>query len=204
MHMMPIPREQEVRELISGMKAPGRRLLVTLDGPCATGKTTLAASLASALQGLVLHTDDFVVPHEMKTPERLAHPGGNCDEERLAGEVLSPWAKGLPVRFRRYDCKKARFHPEEELPPCSLLILEGSYCNLPLLRSFAHIRLFLTAPWDVRLSRLRERESPASLQMFMDRWIPLEDAYFAAYHLPDEGCILLEPGRAGPEENASP
>ena len=34
-------------------------------------------------------------------------------------------------------------------------------------------------------------ESPESLAMFRKRWIPLEDAYFAAFGLPDAGCIVL-------------
>ena len=33
--------------------------------------------LAEALGAAVVHTDDFVVPHAMKTKERLAIPGGN-------------------------------------------------------------------------------------------------------------------------------
>ena len=42
-----------------------------------------------------------------------------------------------------------------------------------------------------RLERLRRRESAESLQRFFDRWIPLEDAYFSAYGLPDESCIRI-------------
>jgi len=46
-------------------------------------------------------------------------------------------------------------------------------------------------PREARESRLRERESPESLKRFYDRWIPLEEAYFAAYDLPDPDCILI-------------
>ena len=57
--------------------------LVTIDGPCASGKTTLADRLAEMLPAAVVHTDDYVVPHTLKTAERLAVPGGNCDADRL-------------------------------------------------------------------------------------------------------------------------
>ena len=170
------------------------RYLITVDGPCASGKTTFAHQLASLLRATVIHTDDFVIPHEQKTVERLAIPGGNCDAERLAAEVLSPWKNGLPVRFRRYDCKKGKMLPAEELPETQLLILEGSYCNLPMLRQYADFRLYLDTPKDLRMKRLRERESDASLRLFMEKWIPLEEAYFKAYGLPDEG-ILCIPGQ---------
>ena len=167
------------------------RLLVTVDGPCATGKTTLAGKLAGVLRCPVVHTDDYVIPHARKTPERLAVPGGNCDVDRLAEEVVIPWKRGLPVITRRYDFMRDCLREPEELPESGILIVEGSYCNLPPIRGLADLRLFVTASRETREQRLRKRESPASLQRFHDLWIPLEDAYFAAYGLPDEGCILL-------------
>ena len=170
------------------------RQLITIDGPCATGKTTLAERLAAALGAAVIHTDDFVIPHREKTPERLAVPGGNCDAERLAAEVTAPWKTGRSGRYRRYNFMADCMREAEELPGCRIMILEGSYCNLPAIRQSADIRLFLELPWEKRLRRLRQRESPESLQRFFDRWIPLEDAYFAALRLPDDGCIRIGDG----------
>ena len=77
------------------------RPLITIDGPCASGKTTLASRLAEMLDAAVIHTDDFVIPHALKTEKRLAVPGGNCDSGRLAREVCVPWRAGLPVPHRR-------------------------------------------------------------------------------------------------------
>ena len=168
------------------------RLLITLDGPCASGKTTLARKLARVFQGNVVHTDDFVIPHAQKTPERLAVPGGNCDAERLAKEVVIPFTKGDPVKFRRYDCRRDTLLPEEQLPDSRVLILEGSYCNLPVLREHADVRLFLDAPWEMREARLLARESAASMKQFHARWIPLENAYFEAYRLPDDQSVLIK------------
>lgn len=171
---------------------PGRdRLLVTVDGPCASGKTTLAERLAAVWDAAVLHTDDFVIPHARKTPERLAVPGGNCDSERLAAEILAPWSAGQTPVYRRYDCHADRLLPPETLPDVPVLILEGSYCNLPVLRAHADLRLFVNTPEAVRMARLARRESPASLAMFRARWIPLENAYFAAYGLPDADCLVI-------------
>lgn len=183
----------EVGHLLSG------RLLITLDGPCASGKTTLAGKLARAFRGQVVHTDDFVIPHARKTPERLAVPGGNCDAERLVEEVVIPFKSGLPVRYRRYDCRRDMLLPEEELPDTKVLVLEGSYCNLPTLRKHADLRLFLDTPGEVREARLLARESAASVQRFRDLWIPLENAYFEAYRLPDEDCIVIhaDPAETG-------
>ena len=185
-----IPRLEAVIRIAGKLSGTGR-LLVTLDGPCASGKTTLARRLAEVFGGPVVHTDEYVIPHAQKTPERLAVPGGNCDAERLAGEVAAPWKAGKTVRYRRYDCRADRMLPEEKLPDGTVLILEGSYCNLPEIRRHADVRLFMDTPEEVRFGRLRKRESEASLRMFRERWIPLENAYFAAYGLPDAECLIV-------------
>ena len=183
-----IPRT-EVLDRIAALRSD--RILVMIDGPCATGKTTLADKLADVFEAAVVHTDDFVIPHARKTKERLSVPGGNCDSGRLVQEVAAPWKQGRTVAFRAYDCREDRLLPEKTLPDGRLLILEGSYCSLPAIRQYADVRIFLTAPWETRLERLRKRESPQSLQMFHDRWIPLEDRYFEAFGLPDPECIIL-------------
>ncbi len=179
---------EEVRQRQQGTK----KLLITLDGPCATGKTTLAARLADLLCAPVIHTDDFVVPHARKTPERLSIPGGNCDVERLAGEVIAPWKAGKEVHYRRYDFRNDRLRDPEILPETGILILEGSYCSLPELRQFADVPVFVTAPWEIRERRLKEREAPEFLKGFYERWIPLEDAYFQAYGLPTADMIVIQ------------
>ena len=168
----------------------GGRRVVTIDGPCASGKTTLAGRLARVFLAALAHTDDFVVPHAEKTAERLSRPGGNCDEERLLREVLRPWKEGKAVLYRRYDCGADAILPGKRLPDADLLILEGSYANLPGLRDCADARIFLEMPWETRERRLLARETPESMGRYRARWIPLEDAYFDAYALPDEGCVL--------------
>ena len=132
-----------------------RRPLVTVDGPCASGKTTFASYLAGILDAAVVHTDDYVVPHSMKTKERLALPGGNCDAERLMREVVTPWRGGLPVLVSRYDCHADRLLPPEALPDCGVLVLEGSYCNLPEIREAADVRFFLDTAPEIRESCLQ-------------------------------------------------
>ena len=93
--------------------------------------------------------------------------------------------------MRRYDCKADRLLPEEALPDRDVLILEGSYCNLPPVRQEADLRIFLDISREEQRARLRQRETPEGMKRFDDLWIPLEEAYFTAYRLPDEGCITL-------------
>ena len=177
----------EAVERIIGEKEKKQRILVAIDGPCASGKTTLADAVAGVIGAGVVHTDDFVIPHWMKTPERLGIPGGNLDDRRLSEEVLGPWKKGENVVYFRYDCSGRRFVPAGPIPEGDVLILEGSYALLPSVRRYVDVSLFLTAPWEVREERLKKRESPESLKRFLELWIPLENAYFEAFGLPVRG-----------------
>ena len=93
------------------------RLLITIDGPCGSGKSTLADALSAALNAPIVRMDDFFLPHALKTPQRLAIPGGNVDLERLMQEVIIPFAarrlSALSVprgRILRADSPAGRAH----------------------------------------------------------------------------------------------
>lgn len=179
-----------VASLLDGMDR--ERVLVTIDGPCGSGKSTLAAALAEAFSAPVVHMDDYVIPHAQKTAERLAIPGGNADQERLLAEVIRPWLAGKPAVVRPYLCHEDRFGEGAPLPDSPLLILEGTYCNLPAIAEHAALRLFLTVSADEQQIRLRQRVGDERLVAFNARWIPLEQAYFSAYGLPTAGCTVLD------------
>ena len=184
-------RYTETARLIAEMQAGKEKTVITIDGPCASGKTTLAGKLAKVFAAAVIHTDDYVIPHAEKTAERLAIPGGNCDAERLVREVLDPWKRGCPVQYRKYDCGQDRILPGQPLTENGMLIVEGCYCNLPGIRGFADLCLFMDTPEETRMVRLKERETPESLIRYYEKWIPLENAYFEAYRLPDSDCVLI-------------
>ena len=59
------------------------RLLIAIDGCCATGKTTLARQLAERYECNLFHMDDFFLRPHQRTEERLAAPGENIDHERF-------------------------------------------------------------------------------------------------------------------------
>ena len=168
---------------------PRERCLITIDGPCGSGKSTLAAALAKATGAPVVHMDDYVIPHAQKTSHCLSIPGGNADCERLLAEVIEPWLAGKPAFIRPYLCHEDRLGEAVTLPACPLLILEGTYCNLPAIARHASLRLFLCVSVEEQQRRLLQRVGEERLRVYNERWIPLEEAYFAAYALPDEGCV---------------
>lgn len=166
------------------------RFLLAIDGPCGSGKTTLAHLLCHLLDAPCIHMDDFHIPHALKTPERLVQPGGNSDRERLLKEVLQPWAAGCPVTYHAYDCSADALTSPSTLPVSHLLILEGSYAHHPALAAYTDLSVFVQVDPEDQLHRIAHR-CPDKLPAFQQRWIPLENAYFAAFHLPRPDAIVI-------------
>lgn len=189
--------EQDLARLLPLLAAIDRhrrthpQTLVALDGPCATGKTTLGGFLAQLYHCPLFHMDDFYLPPERKTAQRLAQPGGNVDAERFFAEVLSPLSQGKTVRYRPYRCHPGIFGEEVVVPPASLAIVEGVYSLRPDLHSYYHVKCFLEASWATRRTRLLNRNGAEALDRFEKLWIPLEDAYFRAFPIRQECNVVL-------------
>ncbi len=173
------------------------RTVVSIDGRCASGKTTLAAAIASALdeQGIpvtILHMDHFFLQPNQRTPARMQTPGGNVDRERFLSEVLLPLSRGESFAYRRYNCiLKAIGGPLIHITPTPLTIVEGSYSCHPDLRAYYDLRLFLSVDPETQLDRIRIRNGEAAAEIFRNRWIPLEETYFAACAV--EACCIKLP-----------
>lgn len=155
--------------------------IVAIDGPCASGKSTLAAMLGEVFEAGVLHMDDFFLRPEQRTPERLREPGGNVDRERFQAEVLTPLLAGEPFEYRPYDCGTQALAAPVPYAPTAMAIVEGAYSMHPDLRHAYALSAFLSIPADIQQARLLARNGERMLQRFNAEWIPMEQAYFTAF-----------------------
>lgn len=172
----PVGMEAAVRR-IETLLAEQEHVFIAIDGPCASGKTTLARNLNERFGGNVLHMDDFFLRSEQRTPERLAEPGGNVDRERFETEALAPLANGKAALYRPWDCHACDFMAARTVNPARLTIVEGSYGMHPDLRRYYDCMICLAIVPTEQLRRLEAR-NPRMLQRFIDEWIPLENRYF--------------------------
>lgn len=171
------------------------RLMVAIDGPCASGKTTLAARLSFVLGGApVAHMDDFFTPHAEKTPQRLAQPGGNADVARFTAEFLTPWLRDGHASYRPYNCHEDKLLDPISLPAHPVTLVEGAYCLHPLTGRPYDVQVFLHVSPEAQRQRILQRNGPGMWERFRTEWIPLEQAYFSAFSLPDAQCISLPQG----------
>ena len=163
--------------------------LLAIDGRCGSGKSTLAEVLAGQLGCRVVHTDDFYLPIAARCANWQEQPGANIDFIRLRNEVLQPLLRGETALYNAYSCAAGAFLPSKPFAAAPLTILEGSYSLHPALQTDFAVRACVTCPPDVQAARLRAREG-IRYANFVQRWIPLEEGYFAA-HDPAARCNFV-------------
>lgn len=174
------------------IKKHEKPLLVAIDGRCAAGKTTLAEQLRETLGCNVIHADSFFPRPEQRTAERLNEPGGNLDYERLLDEVILPLERGEAFSYRPFSCKTQSLIEEIRVEPNDVTIIEGSYSCHPTLWEHYGLRVFLTVDPQEQLRRIERRSGADALTVFRERWIPLEEKYFAALNIAERCGLVLD------------
>lgn len=192
---------EELLDCIEELKRGGQTVLIALDGRCAAGKTTLAAHLCGLTDGTVFHMDDYFLQPFQRTRERLDTPGGNVDYERFREEILLPLAQGArEICYRPYNCRTQKLEESISVEVKQVVIAEGSYSCHPALWDAYTLRVFLDVEPEEQMRRIVHREGEAAAQRFRDRWIPLEERYFAAYQIREECDFCIGPTDVKREE----
>ena len=174
---------------IDALLAEKPHVIVAIDGPAASGKTTLAAELAAHYGAAVLHMDDYFLQPHQRTPERYAEPGGNVDRERFLEEALLPLSRGERYVRRRFDCGSMMLQEGLVVKPAALTVVEGSYSLHPALAQAYDLRVLLRLDPQTQSERILRRNGEAMHARFMELWVPLENAYFEATQI-DARCDL--------------
>lgn len=167
-------------------------VIVAIDGMCGSGKSTLANIIARKYECNVFHMDDYYLPLEMRTEERLAEPGGNVHYERFREEVLNPLKENRPAISRAFSCSDWTYKEAIEVERKRLNIIEGSYSMHPQLRGAYDLLVFLEVEEREQIRRITLRDPDRSVQPFIDRWIPLENKYFTELKIRNFCDIILD------------
>lgn len=181
---------KRIIEAINGLLEEKERVIIAIDGRCASGKTTLANALKSEIDCNVLHMDDFFLRPEQRTQERLGTPGENVDHERFLSEVLTPLKKGEEFWYRPFNCRTMSLDEPVFVPKKAVSVVEGSYCCNKALWDFYDLRVFLTVSPDEQMNRIVERDGLEYSKVFESKWIPLEESYFKAFDI-EKRCDFI-------------
>lgn len=168
-----------------------KHVVLGIDGKCGAGKSTLASLLATVYSCNIIHMDDFYLPVELRTKERLGEPGGNIHYERFSAQVLPsllslkqdrPLSKD--ASYQIFDCRRMNYQdfcPSVTEQP--LTIVEGSYSLHPEFREAYDLKVFLDIPETMQKERLLARNGKEAFHNFESKWIPMELQYFEAFQV---------------------
>lgn len=164
---------------------------IAIDGNCGAGKSTAARLFASVFDCNVFHTDDFFLPPEKRTPQRMEEVGGNMDRERFRAEICENLRAGKPFSYRPFDCSAMALSDSVEVQPKNVSLIEGSYSMHPELREYYDVTVFLSVHPTLQTARILERNGSVLLRRYVDEWIPMENEYFSKMKVRETCQILL-------------
>lgn len=184
--------------------------ILAIDGRCASGKTTMAQMLSELTGAGAVHMDDFFLPPEIRTRDRLEQAGGNVHYERFAKEVLPNLRNPEAFTYRKFDCSKMQLGDdcivqgvdiqgvnmqecknEQSGKKTQLRIVEGAYSTHPIFGEYADIRVFSDIDERKQLERILHRDGEEMLNRFQERWIPMEEKYFEEYQIRTQADVVV-------------
>ena len=175
---------------LESMLSRGVPVVLAIDGRAASGKTSLAEKLAKVYSARVVHMDDFFLPQELRTAERLSEPGGNLHSERFVAEILPGLRDKAGFSYQAFDCDRMQLGERRNLLPAQLTIVEGAYALHPKLGAYYDLTLFLSCPFETQLARVKAR-NPVKFEQYLKQWIPQEETYFTLFGIEEAADFIL-------------
>lgn len=160
----------------------GQKVVIAIDGPSGSGKSTLAKELEDNYACTVFHTDDYFLPKDMKTEERLQLPGANLHYDRMLEEIFNH-IKEPRIRSNHFNCHKDQLEYREPVEVAPVIVIEGVYSMHPVFQAFYDVMVFLKVDPITQKKRILSRSNEQMLQRYLTEWIPLENQYFEAFDI---------------------
>ncbi len=134
---------------------------VGIGGRGGAGKSTLAAQIPGAQ---VVSTDEF-------------WDGDGFDLRRLRGELFEPLLEGRDARYASWDWQAKRQSGDRTVTPSGVVVVEGVCALHRMFRADYDVRVWVEAPYAVRLARGVARDGEEARATWTERWMPMEDRY---------------------------
>jgi uridine kinase len=189
-------------------------LRVAVDGPPASGKTTLADELAVVLRARGRHViratvDDFLFPRAQRY-RRGQYSAEGCyfdahDRAALRRVLLDPLGPGGDRRFQHtvYDADTDTPSSPQAVtaPEDAVLLFDGVFLLRPELVDRWDLRIFVSVPFEQTVERARDRGTapagssvdPAAIERsWRRRYIPAQQLYFATARPADRADIIVD------------
>ena len=165
--------------------------IIAIDGKCGSGKTTLANILSHKFDIDIIHLDDFFVPFDIRTDERMSECGGNVHYERFIDEVINGIKSKKPFSYKKFDCRKMGYTYKITLDNNRPIIIEGSYSLREDFREIYTYKIFMDIEEDMQKERIVNRVGLEKYNDFKNIWIPCENKYFKKFNIKNISDVII-------------
>lgn len=180
-------RPEHIDQVVQAAQAAAQRqqdqvVVIGIDGPACSGKTSLAARLAGELgDAWVVHMDDL-------------YPGWDglaAAVPRLTDDIIIPLRAGDPGFYERYDWAAGEFADEVQVPVTKFLIVEGCGSTVGPAGQLVDVSLWLDADEAVRRAR-GERRDEGGFADHWDDWAQQEQEVFGADETREHADLVID------------
>jgi uridine kinase len=155
----------DIVERISSARSQASLVFLGIGGHGASGKSTLARRIAEEIaDAQIVATDAF-------------WNGTHFDLDRLRTDVVDVLLGGQVARYDEWDWASKQLRPGRSVAPTGVVIIEGVCALHQMFRDDLAVRIWIDAPYEVRLARGVARDGEGSRDTWVNVWMPNELAY---------------------------
>lgn len=163
-------RPRSFSELTKELITHQSNLLIAVDGPAGSGKTTFAKALSEHLsKSAVVHMDEIYNGWDDALTENLS--------QNLLNWLIKPFKEKKQIQYPVFDWHQGGYLETKTLEELDFLILEGVGSGSNQIRSEIDYLIWIVADLKLGLERVKLRDGEKVAQQ-MAHWRKLEAAWF--------------------------
>jgi Ni2+-binding GTPase involved in maturation of urease and hydrogenase len=161
---------QKLRDLLPGLIAKcGESIVITIDGPAGSGKTTLAKELSASLDSCyTIHMDDLYEGWDSTLTSGLT---------RKLTAIYSGVQRENRIRYAPFNWLESKLDSRVDASAPKYLIIEGVGSGQSATRDFISLALWIEVSPGLGLERVIKRDGPGVAQ-FMPAFIVAQNSHF--------------------------
>lgn len=177
-------RPRSFSQLVSSLsERVTQPLLIAIDGPAGSGKTTFADSLFSHLSNsAVIHMDEIYNGWEDALTPSLA--------DNLFNWVINPFNKKSTIEYPVFDWYKYSYQSKKLISPNTSIILEGVGAGNDEIFPHLDFLIWVEADAMVGLARVKKRDGEVVAER-MNSWREAEALWFARNQTKSNSQLLV-------------
>ena len=155
----------EINNQINNLLKDKDQIIIAIEGPAGSGKTTLA----NTLNGYVFHMDDYF------NTTRTDEIGSNINKEYILNNIINfLYNKERSFTYQTYNCKTKEY-TTNTYNHHNVIIFEGVYSYLPCFQKYYDLLIYCDIEKKDQIKRLKKRPN---YNDFINIWLPKEEKYF--------------------------